>query len=91
LLSTLPEQQGGKSSIVIPMAGSWICKDTFFMMTDALACWFFEEKEAGRQPWNVLGGFDTQDGMLFSELVASLRSTGALKNDDVTLVRIIIE
>lgn len=88
LVSTLPGQSGEQNNAVITAAGSWMDDDTFFMMTDALACWFFKEKESDCHPWDVLRDFDTRHQMSFLELITSLRSTGALKNDDVTLMRV---
>ena len=68
--------------------GSWGCEDAFFLMTDALACWFFKELEEGNKPWNLLRDLDTEDGVPFEKFVADLRSGQRMKNDDVTLVRI---
>jgi hypothetical protein len=88
LLSSLPGTEINQSGAALIADGIWGCDDTFFLMTDALACWFFKEKEADRQPWNILRDLDTQGQTSFLAWVASLRSSGAMKNDDVTLVRI---
>ena len=63
-------------------------EDTFYLMTDALACWFISAEEAGGTPWSVLKDLNTADGEVFAELVTRLRAESALKNDDCTLVRI---
>jgi hypothetical protein len=63
-------------------------EDTFYLMTDALACWFLADEEAGRAPWTILKDVSTDDGEVFADLVARLRADGALKNDDCTLVRL---
>ncbi|MBZ0234751.1 MAG: protein phosphatase 2C domain-containing protein [Deltaproteobacteria bacterium] len=63
-------------------------EDTFYLMTDALACWFISDEEDGRTPWSILKDLHTADGEIFPALVARLRAESALKNDDCTLVRI---
>ncbi|HEV2327951.1 MAG TPA: hypothetical protein VGY56_04075 [Verrucomicrobiae bacterium] len=59
--------------------------DVFFLMTDAIACWFLKEHERGNKPWDLLQG---QDQSSFRDLVTNLRAEKEMKNDDVTLVRI---
>jgi serine/threonine protein phosphatase PrpC len=61
-------------------------RDQLLLMTDALAQWFLVEAEMGRRPWAALAKATTQEA--FSALVDVLRSGGALRNDDTTLVRI---
>src|SRR5439155_21369813 len=34
--------------------GAWLAEDTFYLMSDAIACWFFKQVEAGRRPWEPL-------------------------------------
>lgn len=63
--------------------------DAFYLMTDALACWFLAECEQGHAPWQALRALDTGDEVEgFHGMVARLRGSGALKNDDTTLMRI---
>ncbi|RKG89688.1 hypothetical protein D7W82_06080 [Corallococcus sp. CA049B] len=63
--------------------------DTLYLMTDALACWFMAEDEAGRAPWRVLRDLNTTDqAEAFDAMIARLRRDGTLKNDDSTLMRI---
>ncbi len=57
-------------------------------MTDALACWFFKEREQGNKPWMLLRDLDTQGNVSFEKFISVLRSAGRMKNDDVTLLRI---
>jgi hypothetical protein len=66
--------------------GELVEKDQLLLMTDALAQWFLVESEMGRRPWAALAKAATQEG--FAALVDLLRSGGALRNDDTTLVRI---
>ncbi len=66
--------------------------DTFYLATDALAAWFLTESKAGREPWGQLDEIfrpsdqETQDA--FGEFVSRLQETKAIRNDDVTLVRV---
>jgi hypothetical protein len=88
LLSSAPALNGSTNELFLNCGGEWGCDDVFLLMTDALACWFFKEREHGKQPWNLLRDLDTRGHPPFEKLVADLRSGGRMKNDDVTLVRI---
>ena len=88
LLASLPAFNRPEDELVKSFKGTWGCDDTFFLMTDALACWFFKEREAGSEPWNLLRDMDTQGQVSFQKFIASLRHSSSIKNDDVTLVRI---
>jgi hypothetical protein len=70
--------------------GDWQPDDTFYLMTDALACWFLRSQESGERPWQTLDAMTAGDDAdeTFTHLVASLREQHLLHNDDVTLVRI---
>jgi hypothetical protein len=61
--------------------------DVFYMMTDALACWFLKECEANNLPWVALSSFTTGIDV-FQKWVDGLRDEKSMRNDDVTLVRI---
>ncbi len=68
---------------------TWQTGDAFYLMTDALASWFMREIEDGRKPWSILRDLGTCDEPKpFREWVESLRKQGAIRNDDVTLLRI---
>jgi len=88
LLGSLPAPNGHDNDMVKTFQGTCGFEDTFFLMSDALACWFFKEREAGNQPWNTLRDLDTQGEVSFHEFVTGLRNSKAMKNDDVTLLRI---
>jgi hypothetical protein len=88
LLCSLPTAPRAANVSLMKTEGTWGCDDVFLLMTDALSCWFFKEKEAGGKPWAPLRDLDTQGQASFEALVDSLRGSGAMKNDDVTLVRI---
>jgi hypothetical protein len=71
-------------------SGDWQPDDTFYLMTDALACWFLRSQEGGEHPWQTLDAMTAgpDAAATFANLVASLREQQLLHNDDVTLVRI---
>jgi hypothetical protein len=66
---------------------TWKRGDIFYLMTDALACWFIKEIEVGQRPWRFLRELDlpNQDS-LFQNWVEGLRASKAMRNDDVTLM-----
>jgi hypothetical protein len=70
--------------------GEWRPGDDFFLMTDALAAWFLQEVETGREPWKWLTGFGilgtTGAAQAFGSRIAELRRAGRLRDDDVTLL-----
>jgi hypothetical protein len=69
--------------------GTWARGDVFYLMTDALACWFLQAIEGGGNPWDVLGDLTHHEGTTpFPEWVASLRRQGLIHNDDCTLLSI---
>jgi hypothetical protein len=61
-------------------------RDQLLLMTDALAQWFLVESEMGRRPWAALARATTPEA--FGAFIDCLRGGGALRNDDVTLVRV---
>jgi hypothetical protein len=71
--------------------GEWKDGDVFYLMTDALACWFLKRWELGSSPLLLLN--EVQNQTDFERLVEDQRvdatEDGArkLKNDDVTLER----
>lgn len=62
---------------------------TFLLMTDALAAWFVGEHLRGRRPWRTLAGL--QDPQRFTAFVdhARRRSRRTVRDDDMTLVRLL--
>jgi hypothetical protein len=89
LLSSDPTYNDKILDHLCTMKGAWRVGDVFFLMTDALACWFLREVEEGRFPWRVLRELDSSaETKPFSDFVGDLRSRGAIRNDDVTLLRL---
>ena len=86
LLSSIARANAGVWSEVATVEGELQASDRLLLMTDALAQWFLVEAEMGRRPWAALARATTQEA--FSAFVDLLRSGGALRNDDTTLVRI---
>jgi hypothetical protein len=69
--------------------GTWRPHDHLLLMTDALAQWFLEHVEAGRQPWDLVVSLQTESA--FAAWVEGLRDRREPRNDDVTLLRIGLE
>jgi hypothetical protein len=89
LLSSNPAHTGRVTDHIRNIEGGWQKEDTFYLMTDALACWFMREDEGGRMPWKILRDLNTRDqGKPFREWIEDLRREGAIRNDDVTLLRV---
>jgi hypothetical protein len=62
--------------------------DAFYLVTDALARWFLTAIDRGDKPWTRLNDVRTPADL--DALVASARDARALKNDDVTLMTLVI-
>jgi hypothetical protein len=62
--------------------------DQLYLATDALAAWFLQEAEAGKEPWEFLRDFASRDYRGFEDFVARKRAEGSLRNDDVAFVHI---
>jgi hypothetical protein len=60
--------------------------DRFLLMTDALSMWFLKTFEQRREPWALL----PSEASVFAEWLQAERHSGAMKNDDVTLVDVTI-
>jgi hypothetical protein len=68
-------------------SGEWELHDDFYLMTDAMACWFLDAVEAGQSPPDIFDKLDKPE-QGFDEWVESLRSDYGMRNDDVTLLKI---
>jgi hypothetical protein len=92
LLSSNPIRNVDLADQLVPVAGDWLPGDTFYLLTDALACWFLLTHEAGGQPWRDLDTVAVSDGSEpFIGWVADLRADRAIRNDDVTLLRVAVD
>jgi hypothetical protein len=62
-----------------------ITGDLIFLMTDALASWFFKEHEKEGKPWEIIGKM-VVDKSSFTDWIEPLRENNMIRNDDVTLM-----
>ena len=74
------------ANIIVKSGLKWENGDEFYLMTDALACWFLEAYEKNRRPWTKIRALKPSN---FKKFIAKLRRTKVLHNDDVTLIRVI--
>ena len=91
LLSSDPASNDGIADTLVYAGGTWLPGDRFYLLTDALACWFLAAFEAGDRPWHILDAFLDADKEAdaeadFAAWIADLRAARALRNDDVTLL-----
>lgn len=92
LASRGPQQLAGSDTHVRMLGGAWRSGDTFYLVTDALAKWMLQQQETGDSPWQALIELGTDaEEVPFDRLVADLRSSGALHNDDSTLLRVEVD
>jgi hypothetical protein len=89
LLPSRPVAADGFAGAIAHDAGTWQSGDAFYVMSDALACWFLAATERGDRPWRTIDRFAQADRAGFRSWVKALRSA-TLKNDDVTLLRIVV-
>ncbi|MGI8958790.1 MAG: protein phosphatase 2C domain-containing protein [Bryobacteraceae bacterium] len=71
--------------------GYWEEGDCFYLMTDALACWFLGRCETGFVPWQDLRDLTLARQPPFEEWISHLRNRGEIKNDDCTLISVSFE
>lgn len=69
-------------------SGEWLAHDRFYLMTDALACRFMQESDAGNSPWLSYPFVNDNKAADFEIWVDGLRMAKKMKNDDVTLIAI---
>lgn len=89
-ISTLPEKLGRMSEQLQIRDGYLEPGDMIFVATDAFAKWMVTRVEArDRALWPLLG--ELTHPSVFDQLVAKERRNAAIKDDDVTLLRIRIQ
>ncbi len=86
LIGSSVEATGSAAEAFRLSQGNWQAGDRFFLMTDALACWFLREAEQGGKPWQAVHVLP--DAEAFSRWIAELRAASRLRNDDCTLLAI---
>lgn len=66
--------------------GDFEAGDQFYLMTDAIACWFLTEYERGDKPWHAVHSWLCSDSI--NRNIQELRKEKKINNDDVTIVLI---
>jgi hypothetical protein len=69
-------------------SGQWQDGDGFYLMTDAIACWFLRAVEGGEAPWTLLRALGTAEERNLAARITGLRKEGRLANDDITVLRV---
>ena len=66
--------------------------DRFWLMTDALAQWSLAQHETGNPPWETMESLrlSPEGDAEFERWIEATRDAGSLRNDDVTLLAIIV-
>lgn len=90
LVSSNPELNRSLADRLRTVHGEYRDGDRFYLMSDALACWFLEEAGVDREPWQKLDRIGERPSGSFTDLVTHERRAGRLKNDDVTLISLSI-
>jgi hypothetical protein len=89
LLSSRRTEKNDVLEAVTKTIGDWQIDDQFYLITDALACWFLEQCETSQSPWKIFRDLDTCDQkQSFEKWIGELRAKKQIRNDDVTLIRI---
>lgn len=91
LLSSRASENQSDRAKVLDTSGSWKEGDTFYLMTDAIACWFLRQVENANVPARELADLTGGDSSPFRSWLKGLREQSNLRNDDVTILRVEIE
>lgn len=62
--------------------------DCIYLLTDAIAQWFLDAHENNNLPWKIMN--DIKNKEEFQSFIDGLRAAHAIKNDDVTVMNIVI-
>jgi hypothetical protein len=82
----LLSSRGSGAESLVSYAGEWNEGDVFYLMTDAIAAWFLRCVEAELKVPSIF--LELDEDTLFAERIVEWRRDGAIKNDDVTVLRI---
>lgn len=92
LISSLPARNRSLETVLRTCSGSGESGDRFYLMTDAVACWFLARWEHGDEPWTLLDALaDDESGERLDAWLEEQRGAHALRNDDVTVLRVSLE
>ena len=86
LLSTVPGFVAGDA--LCKFEGILHSNDLLLLVSDALSCWILGDLERGNNPFSSIRDLGIPGCQSFDELVGGLRTSGGMKNDDVTLLRL---
>lgn len=84
LLSTNPGLNDPLDSLLHTAKGDVQAEDHFYLMTDAIACWFLRECEQGHKPWLTVKDWGYNKDV--DKEIQQLRREKKINNDDVTVV-----
>ncbi|OYQ64548.1 hypothetical protein B9G53_11190 [Pseudanabaena sp. SR411] len=98
LISSLNSKNSQLAQNTKFLENKWEVGDSFYLMSDAIACWFLQQDELGKKPWERIGiaGEDRRQERKMKELflqniIDELRENKQIRNDDVTLIIITLE
>jgi len=77
--------------LVLTKEGMWHRGDSFYLMTDAIACWLLRQIEEGHTPAKELADLSVSGGEHFQTWLDAIRARRAIRNDDVTMLSVQIE
>lgn len=87
LLASVARANNGIGAAVREAEGEYRPGDLLLLMTDAVAAWFLREAEIRRRPWAVLERISSQED--FEKFVEFMRAGRAMRNDDVTMLKVV--
>ncbi|HEY2384269.1 MAG TPA: protein phosphatase 2C domain-containing protein [Terriglobia bacterium] len=92
LLSSNKRNWNDELAHICRAQGTWQPNDVFYLMTDAIACWFLQCSTVGALCERASAVIDRAYSCAgeFEESIESLRDAG-MRNDDVTLLRISVQ
>jgi hypothetical protein len=90
LISSSPASDGSLETALRFRSGRWLPGDVFYLLTDALACWFLRRHEEDGSAGLCLS--DIRSQAIFNAFITEARAEQSadqrLRNDDVTLLRV---
>lgn len=88
LISSLPFRNGAVAENLHLAAGALHAGDRLYLVTDALGQYLLQAVEAGAVPWGALDRALAGRRRNFAAWIDALRAESALRNDDVTVLRV---
>lgn len=91
LIASNPHFSRDLAEQVQAVSGECRAGDCFWLMSDALGQWALRSLEQGKSPWPVMRRFQTGGSQrAFARWSNALRSSGELRNDDMTFYLIVV-